>query len=130
MRALAVALLALALPARECEPGAVDPLRAWLDTLRFSVPDQSFLVLDGAFNLVVLAAQFFRLDGDPLLLHLDELIESVGLGVLGQIDQHGLGERLKVVLNSVLHYVVDVDNQLLKFGETLVHVIQVPVNVH
>jgi len=87
-------------------------------------------ILDGAFDFVVLAAEFLRLDGNPLFLHLDEFIKSVGLSVLGQVDEHGLGEGLEVVLDTVLHDVIDVDNELLKLGKTLVNVVEVTIDVH
>lgn len=87
-------------------------------------------VLNSAFNFVVLAAEFLGFDSNPLLLHLNELIKSVSLGILWQVDQDSLGEGLEVVLNSVLHNVIDVDNKLLKFGEALMNMSQVTINVH
>lgn len=87
-------------------------------------------ILDSAFNLVVLAIKFLGLDGDPLLLHLNELIEGESTGVLGQVNKNGLGESLQVVLNTVLHDVVDVNNELLELGESLMHVVQVAIDVH
>ena len=55
-------------------------------------------VLDGLFNFVVLALKLLGLGVDPFGLHLNELVEGVGSGVGGQVDEHGLGECLQVVL--------------------------------
>jgi len=87
-------------------------------------------VIDCAFNLVVLGLELLRLFSDPLSLHGDEVIEGESLGILREIDENSLGEGLEVVLNSVLHDVVDVDNQLLELGKTNMHVIQVTIDVH
>lgn len=87
-------------------------------------------ILDGAFDFVVLALQLLRFFSDPLFLHLDELIKSEGLSVLWQVDEDCLGETLKVVLDSVLHDVVDVDDQLLELGESLMDVVEVAIDVH
>ena len=46
--------------------------------------------------------QLLGLSVDPLGLHLDEVVKSVGGGVGGQVDQDGLGQGLEVVLNTVL----------------------------
>ena len=70
-------------------------------------------IVDGAFHFEVLRPQLLRLDVDPFLLHLDEFIESVGLIIDWQINKNSLGQRLEVVLDAVLHDVVDVDDQLL-----------------
>jgi hypothetical protein len=87
-------------------------------------------VFNCAFNFVVLGAELLGLDSDPLLLHLDEFVKSVGLSVLGQVDKDGLGEGLEVVLNSVFHDVIDVDDELFELGQALVDVVKVAVNVH
>jgi hypothetical protein len=87
-------------------------------------------ILDSSFDLLVLAPELLGLLLDPLLLHLDELLESEGLRILGQVDKHGLGERLEVVLDTVLHDVVDVDDQLLELVQSLMNVGQVSINVH
>jgi hypothetical protein len=103
----------------------------WLDVLVQLVGANSLdQVLDGALDLVVLALEFLGLFSDPDLLHFDEVVQGEGLGVLGQVDEHGLGEGLQVVLNSVFHDVVDVDDQLLELGESLVDVVQVAIDVH
>jgi hypothetical protein len=104
-----------------------DGLNMLIQLVRANGLDQ---VLNSTFNFVILAAELLGLNSDPFLLHLDEFVKSVGLGILGQVDEHGLGERLEVVLNTVLHDVVDVDDQLLELGEALVDVGQVAVNVH
>jgi hypothetical protein len=52
------------------------------------------------------------------------------LSILRQVNENGLGERLKIVLNTVLHDVVDVNDQLLQLGETLVDVMEIAINVH
>ena len=87
-------------------------------------------VLDSAFDFVVLAAELLRLNGNPIFLHLDECIKSVSLGILGQVNEHSLGEGLEVVLNTVFHDVIDIDNELLKLGKTLVNVVKVTIDVH
>jgi len=63
-------------------------------------------------------------------LHLDELVKSEGLSILRKVDKDSLGQALEVVLNSVLHDIIDVDDQLLKLSETLMDVVQVTVDVH
>ena len=103
----------------------------WLDVLiKLVRADGLDKILDGTFDLVVLALELLRLFLDPLLLHLDELIKSEGLGILWKVDKDSLGKRLEVVLNSVFHDVVDVDDQLLEFGQTGVDVSKVSINVH
>ena len=87
-------------------------------------------IFDSAFDFVVLAAELLAFDCDPNFLHLYEFVESVSLGFLWQIDEHCLGKSLKVVFNTVLHNVVDVDDELLEFGQTLMHVIQIAVDIH
>ena len=87
-------------------------------------------ILDGTFDLIVLALEFLRLLSDPFLLHLDELIKSEGLGILWKVDEDSLRKTLEVVLNTVLHDVVDVDDELLKLGESLMNVMKVAINVH
>jgi hypothetical protein len=49
---------------------------------------------------------------------------------LWKVDEDGLGQALEVVLNSVLHDVVDVDDQLLELVQSLMNVGQVSINVH
>jgi hypothetical protein len=63
-------------------------------------------------------------------LHFDELIKSEGLGILWQVDQYGLGQALQVILNTVLHDVVDVDDQLFELGKSLMDMVQVAIDVH
>lgn len=87
-------------------------------------------VFHSTFNFVVLRLEFLRLVLDPDLLHLHEVIESEGLSILREVDQDSLGQSLEVVLNSVLHDIVDVDDQLLELSQALVHVMQVAVDVH
>jgi hypothetical protein len=87
-------------------------------------------IFDSSFDLVVLGLEFLGFLSDPLFLHLDELIESEGLGILWEVDKNGLGETLKVVLNSVLHDIVDVDDELLKLGKTLMNMVEITINVH
>lgn len=87
-------------------------------------------ILNSSFNLLVLGDKFLRLNRDPVLLHLNKLLKSVSVGILGQVNEHGLGESLKVVLNTVFHDVVDIDNKLLQLGKTLMNVVQVAINVH
>ena len=82
-----------------------------VESVRADSVDQ---ILYGLLNLVILAFELLRLGIDPLRLHLNELIESVGGGVGGQVDKDSLGEGLEVVLNSVLHDVIDVNDELLK----------------
>jgi hypothetical protein len=87
-------------------------------------------ILDSTFNLVILALELLRLLTDPFLLHLDELIESEGLGILWEVDENSLRKTLEVVLNTVLHDIVDVDDELLKLGEALMNVMKISINVH
>lgn len=87
-------------------------------------------ILNSSLDLVVLGLELLRLLSDPFLLHLDEVVKSVGLGVLWEVDEDSLGKRLEVVLNSVLHDVIDVDNELFKLGETTVNMAQVAIDVH
>jgi hypothetical protein len=63
-------------------------------------------------------------------LHLDKIIESKRLGILRQINKDGLGKSFEVVLYTVLHDVVDVNNQLLEFCKALMDVVKVTINVH
>jgi len=105
--------------------------RDWLNVLvqlvRANGLDQ---VIDGSLDLVVLTHELLGLFFDPDLLHFDEVVEGEGLGVLWQVDKNGLGEGLQVVFNSVLHDVVDVDDQLLELGKSLMDMVQVSINVH
>jgi hypothetical protein len=105
--------------------------RDWLNVLvqlvRANGLDQ---VIDGSLDLVVLTHELLGLFFNPDLLHFDEVVEGKGLGVLWQVDKNGLGEGLQVVFNSVLHDVVDVDDQLLELGKSLMDVVQVSINVH
>jgi len=87
-------------------------------------------ILDSTFDLVVLRLEFLGLLSDPLFLHLDEFVESEGLGILREVDKNGLGKTLKIVLNSVLHDIVDVDNELLELGKTLMNMMEIAINVH
>ena len=87
-------------------------------------------IFNCSFNFDVLGLELLGLNSDPILLHFDELFECVGLGVLWKVDEDGLGQALEVVLNSVLHDVVDVDDQLLELVQSLMNVGQVSINVH
>jgi hypothetical protein len=87
-------------------------------------------ILNSSFNLEVLGLELLRLFLDPLLLHLDEVIKSEGLGILRKVDQDSLGKRFKVVLNTVLHDVIDVNNQLFKLGEALMNMVKIAINIH
>jgi hypothetical protein len=87
-------------------------------------------IFNCSFNFDVLGLELLGLNSDPVLLHLDELLQCVGLGVLWKVDEDGLGQALEVVLNSVLHDVVDVDDQLLELVQSLMNVGQVSINVH
>ena len=63
-------------------------------------------------------------------MHVDEFIERESRTILGEVNKDGLGQSLQVVLNSVLHNIVNVDNELVKLGETLVDVVEESINVH
>jgi len=52
------------------------------------------------------------------------------LSILRQVDEHSLGETLQVVLNSVLHDIIDVNDKLLKLGKSAMNMAQVAINVH
>jgi len=49
---------------------------------------------------------------------------------LWEVDEHSLGETLQIVLNSVLHDIINVNDKLLKLGKTAVNMAQVAINVH
>ena len=63
-------------------------------------------------------------------MHLDELVKSEGLGILWKVDQNGFGKTLEVVLDSVLHDIIDVNDELLKLSKTLMNMVEISVNVH
>jgi hypothetical protein len=65
-----------------------------------------------------------------LLLHVDEFIEREGRTVLRQVNKDGLRESLQVVLNTVLHDIVNVDNELIKLAEALMNVVEEALDVH
>ena len=71
----------------------LDLLRAdWLDVLIKCVgADSVDKILNSLFDLVVLALELLRLGVDPLRLHLDEGIESVGLSLSGEVNKDSLG---------------------------------------
>jgi hypothetical protein len=104
-----------------------DRLNMLIELVRADSLDE---ILYSSLNLEVLRLELLGLFLDPLLLHLDELIKSEGLGILGKVNQDSLGERFEVVLNTVLHDVIDVDDQLFKLGEALMNMVQVTINVH
>ena len=87
-------------------------------------------ILNSALYLLVLRFKLLRLISDPSLLHLYKVVKSEGLCILRKVDKDCLGEGLKVVLNSVLHDVVDVDYKLFKLCKTLMDVMEVAINVH
>ena len=63
-------------------------------------------------------------------MHLDELVKSEGLGILWKVDQNGFGKALEVVLDSVLHDIIDVNDKLLKLSKTLMNMVEISINVH
>jgi hypothetical protein len=87
-------------------------------------------ILYSSFNLEVLGLKLLRLFLDPFLLHLDELIKSESLGILRKVNQDCLREGLKVVLNTILHDVVNVDDQLLKLSKALMNMVKIAIDVH
>ena len=87
-------------------------------------------IFNCTFDLVVLGLELLGLLSDPLFLHFDELVKSEGLSILWEVDKNGLGKTLEVVLNSVLHDIVDVDDELLELGKTLMNVVEVAIDVH
>ena len=87
-------------------------------------------IFDGLLDFVVLGLELLTLGCNPFTLHLDEFIKSVGGRLLGQVHENCLGERLEVVLNTVLHDVIDIDDELLKLGKTCMYVGQVAIDVH
>ena len=103
----------------------------WLDVLIESVgADGLDQVLDSLFYFIVLTLQFLSLSINPFGLHLHKLVKGISSCVGRQVDQDGLGKRLEVVFDTVLHDVIDVDDELLKLAEALVHVLQVAIDVH
>ena len=87
-------------------------------------------ILNSTLNFVVLRAEFLGCVLDPLLLHLDELLERESRALLGEVDKHGLGQGFEVVLDTVLHNIVNVDNELVEFGKALVDVMEEAIDVH
>jgi hypothetical protein len=87
-------------------------------------------ILYSSFNLEVLGLKLLRLFLDPFLLHLDELIKSESLGILRKVNQDCLREGLKVVLNTILHDIVNVDDQLLKLSKALMNMVKIAIDVH
>jgi len=87
-------------------------------------------IFDCTLDLVVLRLELLGLFSDPLFLHLDEFVKSESLSILRKVDENGLGKTLKVVLDTVLHDVVDIDDKLLQFGKALMDVVQISINVH
>ena len=63
-------------------------------------------------------------------MHLNELIKSKGLGILWKVYQNGFGKTLKVVLDSVLHDIIDVNDKLFKLSKTLMDMMEISINVH
>jgi hypothetical protein len=105
--------------------------RNWLNMLIELIRTDSLNeIFNSSFNFVVLRLEFLGLFGDPFRLHLDELIKSEGLGILWKVDQNCFGKALKVVLNSVLHDIIDVNDELLKLSKTLVNVLEISIDVH
>jgi len=52
------------------------------------------------------------------------------LGILWKVDQNGFGKTLEVVLDSVLHDIIDVNDKLFKLSKTLMNMVEISVNVH
>ena len=46
------------------------------------------------------------------------------------MDKHNFGNSLKIIFNSILNNIIDIDNQLLKFLKALMHVVKIAFNVH
>jgi hypothetical protein len=63
-------------------------------------------------------------------LHLDKLVKSECLSILWEIDQNSLGKTLKVVLDSILHDIIDVNDKLFKLSKSLMDMEEISVNVH
>jgi hypothetical protein len=87
-------------------------------------------VINGSLNFFVLRHKEVGVLGDVIFLTLDELLKGHGLGVVGEVDKEDLGDLLEVVLDTVLDDVVDRDDELVEFVETLVNVLEVGVDVH
>jgi len=105
--------------------------RYWLNMLiKLVRADGLNKILNSTFDFVILASKLLALNSNPLFLHFDEFVKSVCLSVLRKVNEHSFGEGLEVVLNSVLHDVVDVDDKLLKLSETHMHVVKVTIDVH
>jgi hypothetical protein len=47
-------------------------------------------ILNSAFDLLILRLELLSLLSNPNLLHLHEVIESEGLGILGKVDEDSL----------------------------------------
>jgi hypothetical protein len=52
------------------------------------------------------------------------------LSILWEIDQNSLGKTLKVVLDSILHDIIDVNDKLFKLSKSLMDMEEISVNVH
>ena len=87
-------------------------------------------VLKSLLDLQVFAFELLRLSVDPFRLHLYEGVQNESFCISWKFNEDGLGERLDVILNTVLYDIVDVSDELLKLEKTLVHVLQVAIDVH
>ena len=87
-------------------------------------------VFNSTFDFVIFASELLAFNCNPLFLHFDKFIKSVSLSILRKVNEHSLGEGLKIVFNTVLHNIVDVYNKLLELGKAHVYVVKVTIDVH
>jgi len=65
-----------------------------------------------------------------IFLHFNKGVKAVGLAVLRQVHKYSLGQSFEVVLNSVLHNIINVNDKLLELCQTLVNMMKVAIDVH
>lgn len=87
-------------------------------------------IINCSFDFNILRRKKISLKFSRLMLKLDELVLTVCPIVLGHLYKDHLADGLEVVLDTVLDDVVDTDDQLLQLAKTVVHVLEVSVNVH
>ena len=87
-------------------------------------------IFDSTFDFKVLASKLLGSGLNPVFLHVDELGQGEGRASSGQVNQDSLRKGLKIVLDTVLHDIVDVNDQLVQLGKTLVNMLEETFNIH
>ena len=86
-------------------------------------------IIDGMLDLGILLLQHRRLDANVLPLHVDKVRHGKG-GIVGQVHQQTLAHHLEILLDAILHHIVDVANELVKSAKATLNVRDEGVNVH